>query len=45
VSASALRPTRSRHLRPRDGDEQRTTAFELFFDLVYVFALTQLSHW
>jgi low temperature requirement protein LtrA len=24
--------------------EQRTTTFELFFDLVYVFAVTQLSH-
>jgi low temperature requirement protein LtrA len=35
---------RSRHLRPRDGEEQRTTASELFFDLVYVFAVTQLSH-
>jgi hypothetical protein len=35
---------RSRHLRPRDGGEQRTTAFELFFDLVYIFAITQLSH-
>jgi low temperature requirement protein LtrA len=35
---------RSRHLRPRDGREQRTTPFELFFDLVYVFAVTQLSH-
>jgi low temperature requirement protein LtrA len=35
---------RSRHLRPRDGGEQRTTSFELFFDLVYVFAVTQLSH-
>src|SRR5580658_3578248 len=35
---------RSSHLRPREGDEQRTTAFELFFDLVYVFAVTQLSH-
>jgi low temperature requirement protein LtrA len=43
ASATAL-PHRSRHLRPRDGDEQRTTAFELFFDLVYVFAVTQLSH-
>jgi low temperature requirement protein LtrA len=32
------------HLRPRDGGEQATTAFELFFDLVYVFAVTQLSH-
>ena len=35
---------RSPHLRARDGSEQRTTAFELFFDLVYVFAVTQLSH-
>src|SRR5246127_2287629 len=35
---------RSRHLRPRDGQSQRTTALELFFDLVYVFAVTQLSH-
>jgi low temperature requirement protein LtrA len=35
---------RSAHLRPRNGDEQPTTAFELFFDLVYVFAITQLSH-
>jgi low temperature requirement protein LtrA len=32
------------HLRPRDGAEQRTTVVELFFDLVYVFAVTQLSH-
>ena len=32
------------HLRPRDGSEQPTTALELFFDLVYVFAVTQLSH-
>jgi low temperature requirement protein LtrA len=33
------------HLRPRgDGIEQPTTAVELFFDLVYVFAVTQLSH-
>ncbi len=32
------------HLRPRDGTEQATTAVELFFDLVYVFAVTQLSH-
>ena len=35
---------RSLHLRARDGGEQKTTAFELFFDLVYVFAVTQLSH-
>jgi low temperature requirement protein LtrA len=34
-----------RHLRPRgDGATQPTTAVELFFDLVYVFAVTQLSH-
>ena len=35
----------ARHLRPR-GDQvtQSTTAVELFFDLVYVFAVTQLSH-
>ena len=31
-------------LRARDGGEQRVTSFELFFDLVYVFAVTQLSH-
>ncbi len=29
--------------RTREG-EQRATSFELFFDLVYVFAVTQLSH-
>jgi len=34
----------ARHLRPREeGLEQRTTTVELFFDLVYVFAVTQLS--
>jgi low temperature requirement protein LtrA len=33
------------HLRPRgDGITQPTTTVELFFDLVYVFAVTQLSH-
>src|ERR687885_386940 len=31
-------------LRTRDGEEQRVTPLELFFDLVYVFAITQLSH-
>jgi low temperature requirement protein LtrA len=30
-------------LRDRHG-QQRVTALELFFDLVYVFAVTQLSH-
>jgi low temperature requirement protein LtrA len=33
------------HLRPRGkGIAQPTTTVELFFDLVYVFAVTQLSH-
>jgi len=32
------------HLRRRDGGVQETTVVELFFDLVYVFAVTQLSH-
>jgi low temperature requirement protein LtrA len=31
-------------LRPRDSGEQRVTPIELFFDLVYVFAVTRLSH-
>src|SRR5919199_6088927 len=31
-------------MRARDGGEQRVTSLELFFDLVYVFAVTQLSH-
>src|SRR5919112_1035040 len=31
-------------LRPQDSGEQRVTPLELFFDLVYVFAVTQLSH-
>ncbi len=31
-------------LRKRDGHEARVTSEELFFDLVYVFAVTQLSH-
>src|SRR3954471_11195518 len=43
MTAAAATPTR--HLRPRgDGVTQPTTAVELFFDLVYVFAVTQLSH-
>lgn len=33
------------HFRDRSGgEEQRTTTLELFFDLVFVFAITQLSH-
>jgi low temperature requirement protein LtrA len=42
-----LPPTSSptRHLRPRgEGAGQPITTVELFFDLVYVFAVTQLSH-
>jgi len=34
----------ARLLRDRSGD-QRVTNIELFFDLVYVFAVTQLSHY
>ncbi len=33
-----------RHLRQRTDQEQRATNLELFFDLVFVFAVTQLSH-
>jgi low temperature requirement protein LtrA len=41
--ATATAPIR--HLRQRgDGGAQQTTTVELFFDLVYVFAVTQLSH-
>jgi low temperature requirement protein LtrA len=36
---------RTRHLRPRgEGIQHPITSVELFFDLVYVFAVTQLSH-
>jgi low temperature requirement protein LtrA len=43
VTARATAPIR--HLRPRgNGEAQQTTTVELFFDLVYVFAVTQLSH-
>ena len=31
-------------MRTRGEGEQRATFFELFFDLVYIFAVTQLSH-
>jgi low temperature requirement protein LtrA len=37
-------PEASRHLRPRGAGAQPVTPVELFFDLVYVFAVTQLSH-
>jgi low temperature requirement protein LtrA len=35
---------RGRHMRQHTGEEQRATNLELFFDLVFVFAITQLSH-
>lgn len=46
---TALRPSsfaaRANHLRARGGHEHgRVTNVELFFDLVFVFAVTQLSH-
>jgi hypothetical protein len=31
-------------LRVRHGGEERVTPLELFFDLVFVFAVTQFSH-
>lgn len=40
-----ISPERRTLLRPRDGREShRVTFIELFFDLVFVFAITQLSH-
>ena len=38
------RVSSSRHFRQKTGEEQRATWLELFFDLVFVFAVTQLSH-
>jgi len=43
AGAGAGAPAAGRLLRDRTG-EQRVTNIELFFDLVYVFAVTQLSH-
>src|SRR5262249_36951255 len=37
-------PAMSRYARVRDGAEQKTTTLELFYDLVFVFAITQVSH-
>ncbi|MGH3079033.1 MAG: low temperature requirement protein A, partial [Gaiellaceae bacterium] len=35
----------ARFQRNRDaGEEQRATTLELFYDLVFVFAITQVSH-
>src|SRR4029079_15595166 len=38
------RRIRSRLMRAKGGEEQRANNLEPFFDLVYVFAVTQLSH-
>jgi low temperature requirement protein LtrA len=41
----SLLAARVSHLRVRGGpDHSRVTFVELFFDLVFVFAVTQLSH-
>ena len=41
--SSSIRPL-SRRARVRDGQEQHATTLELFYDLVFVFAITQVSH-
>jgi low temperature requirement protein LtrA len=38
-------PLPSRYFRSRNGVDQEATWLELFFDLVFVFAITQLSHY
>lgn len=43
MNASPL-PATAGALRRRDGHHARVTYEELFFDLVYVFAVTQVSH-
>ena len=44
MSSVSVPPRTARLLRDRTG-VQRVTNIELFFDLVYVFAITQLSHY
>ena len=44
MSLASAPPQTPRLLRDRSG-VQRVTNIELFFDLVYVFAITQLSHY
>ncbi len=39
-----MKKTQRQLLRVRDGHEAHVSFVELFFDLVYVFAVTQLSH-
>ena len=43
MNATAANPSKAA-LRHRDGHHARVTYEELFFDLVYAFAVTQLSH-
>ena len=38
-------PSRRGHLRDDEDTEHRVHPMELFFDLVFVFAVTQLSHY
>jgi low temperature requirement protein LtrA len=45
LDAAARRAQRPSRLRPGSGEEQSVSFVELFFDLVYVFAITQLSHY
>ena len=45
LESSANRSGPGSLLRVRDGHEARVTFVELFFDLVYVFCITQLSHY
>lgn len=46
MTPATPRPAVRRHLRARGAgtEQQTTTSVELFFDLVYVFAVTQISH-
>ncbi len=44
MPVSVPRPP-SPYFRARDGDDLEATWLELFFDLVFVFAITQLSHY
>lgn len=45
VEAGSLSSRRRSALRPRSAEGQSVSFVELFFDLVYVFAVTQLSHY
>lgn len=45
LDAAARRTQHPSRLRPGSGEEQSVSFVELFFDLVYVFAITQLSHY